>query len=299
MKLTSHTIILLTAILLLFYNILLSQSFYLQSTPGYDYQIGMCVIHPFLIKEYDQSIAEGNYDLYCNLSLNHELSFVSSIPIIYYSGDPNKNVGFGNIYLGVQTQYKKFINRGSVFSLGITLPTSTGELYYFNKRYLRDYYYPYDPKIYMPENLSIYDVGQLTNFYDVEKYLPGVVSAYGNYAYHAKLKYLLLGAEAGIKYSQRKETVAFFMHQGCMIGVYYKIVSFQVEFTNIIVVFNDLYKLDSPFIPALTIGTQIFNKMIRPGIFYTMNINRSISDFSKGSLGIRLDFSINKPINHH
>jgi len=297
-----HTIInkiLGILLVLLVYKSACSQSFYLQSTPGYDYQIGLRALHPFLIKDYDQSLATGTYDLYCNISINHELSLVSVVPMVYYPGSPdNKSFGLGNIYFGIQTQYKKYKNRGSVFSLGIFFPTSSGELFYFNAYYLNDYNYPYNHTSDKPKELGVYDVAQLTNFYDVGKYLPGVVTGYGNYAYQIKLKYLLFGAEAGLEYSQRKETFAFFLHQGFMAGAFYKMVSFQVEFTNIIVIANDLYKLDSPFVPAFTVGAQIIDKMFRPGIFYTMNIHKSIKDLSKGSLGIKLDISINKPNNH-
>jgi hypothetical protein len=166
MKNYKHNIIVISLIIFTFLNIASAQTFNFQQLPADNSQFGFKFLKPTFVKPRTSSTLSGIYELSANIPLTSELNFIGSIPYKNFDLEANyntwtdktKQTGFGNIFIGLQTNSDLISNEISVYSFGIFLPS---EKDYRGIRW-----------------------AALTNYYKIQHFFPNSMALYFNYAYH-------------------------------------------------------------------------------------------------------------------
>jgi len=118
----------------------------------------------------------GAYELSANIPISKNISVHGILPFSFVDIEyQDTERTLGSVYLGLQTRNKSYSRTRTNVSIGIYLPTTSGELWKFNNR-----------------------LGRLANFNELEKYRPASMVLIGVYAIHYyPTNYVKIGAEVG------------------------------------------------------------------------------------------------------
>jgi hypothetical protein len=179
----------------------------------------------------------------------------------------------GNIYLGIQTRDSTSPNVGRNFSFGVFLPTSSKN-----------------------ETANVNFFGLLTNYYDLQKYLPETIALYSNIAFRWYLENgIRFGLDVGPQYlinisDEGSGGSDFFLHYGLSAGVDINDFIIKSEFTGILILTGDAENFTDRFLNFLALGLSYTNFIVKPSIFYQFNLHEMYENLSSGSLGVKLSF---------
>jgi hypothetical protein len=217
-----------------------------------------------------QSFINGVYDLNATIHLNDGWILGGSIPVIYFgSGDMNES-GLGNIELKGAKLFG--LEQNSMVTLSIYLPTA-------------------------PNDSEAPFYGIITNLYELAKYSPDLLTFRVNYAYEVtNVDNLIAGIELGpqVLVPSNSESILFEPETEVIINynlkLGYKIQDFALfgELGSWTIATEEGGFGDNS-IHQFSVGLQLINTPIQPGIFWSNIIDE---EFSEGStLGIKVDYT--------
>jgi hypothetical protein len=251
------------------------QTFLMENIPSIRTRLGFRYLRPEFKDGADLSTLSGVYDFSLSIRIGPRLNLVGSLPLSIVNIDGAENEGsIGNIYVGLQSRLKS--SRQNVFSLsmGVFLPSMS------------------------EDNYSTSFVGIYSDYYEVQKFFPKLLTLYGNLAYHRIKPYgFLFGFEVGPNImipteNDDGEETEVYIHYGLSCGYRFDYIDIRAEFTGLGIVTE---KLDDPgdrFIHALSFGILWNRSFLRPGVFYKIYFKKDMRDFISGVFGIRLDIML-------
>jgi len=268
-----QTVIVIIIIGLLFTSVS-AQNLLFQTMPKDKSQLGLRFMRPNFDGDDDLSILSGAYDLYCNIPVSPKINLVGSLPYTIFSakGEDSKS-GIGNIYVGIQTKQMSESGNNSNLSMGIFLPTATDD--------------------FSPMVLGVY-----SNYYEIQKYFPDMLTIYGNFAYFRnQSSEAIFGIEIGPNLFIPTEDNGFddaelFAHYGISCGFKMTNVTLSAELAGLAFISEDIDNFEDRFIHSLAFGAQLTGSHVRPGIFYGIYLKEDFRDVVDGVLGIKFDVSL-------
>ncbi len=261
----------MAGIFVLFLAVIVSaQSFILQDPPVDKTRFSFQYLRPDFKGDDSLSFFSGAYDLTVSIPVGSQLNIVGALPFATLGVEDETESGIGNIYLGLRHRLKSTAEKGLSLSLGVFLPT-------------------------MPEDKwSVFLMGVYSNYYEFQKYMPNVLTVYGNVAYHhIKSEGLMLGMEIGPKLAiptkDSEGDTELFLHYGLSAGFRTGGVAFKAELAGIGIITEEADNFGDRFVHMLAFGVQWVRGSIRPGIFYKIYLKEELRDIVSGVIGIKLD----------
>ncbi len=247
-----------------------AQNLLFQTMPKDKPQFGLRFMRPNFEEDIDLSLLSGTYDLYFNIPVGHKLNLIGSIPYSIFSAkDEDSEGGIGSIYVGIQTKPK---TENSCLSLGIFLPTATDEF-------------------------SPFLVGLYSNYYELQKYVPDLLTIYGNYSYYKdQARGAVFGVEIGPNLwipTKDDGDVELLAHYGISAGFKMTSVTFNAELEGLAIITEDIDNFEDRFTHSLAFGAQWTGSNIKPGIYYQIYLKEDFRDVVDGVLGIKVDVDLN------
>ncbi len=260
------------------FNIMFSQTLNLQTIPSEKTQFGIIFDRALYNSDITLSTLSGVYQLYLNIPVSSKFNIFGNIPFIntsyevdYGFGDYDydKN-GFGNIFIGMQTNPEAGDNGRSIITFGLFLPTADEEAS-FN--------------------------GAFTNYYDIQKYIPNSLGLYFNYAYHktntSGINYgLELGPNILIPTKGENSETEAFLHYGFSLGYQIEKILVSAEFLGIAILTQDVNNFEDRLIHALNFGGQWKGETITPKIFYRIYLKEQFRDMMDGIFGFGVNVAV-------
>ena len=155
--------------------------------------------------------------------------------------------------------------------MGIFLPTAKDDFY--------------------PMFLSVY-----SNFYELQKYFPDLLTIYGNYAYFRnQSRGAIFGVEIGpnlFLFTKGKQRNELYAHYGIFGGFKLTSITFSAELEGLAIITGYQDNFEDRFVHSLAFGAQWTGSNIRPGIYYQIYLKEDIRDFVDGVLGIKVDVDL-------
>jgi len=262
-----------------------AQSFLIKDVPHDNLSVDLRFLHPFYKSPVGLNALSGTYDLNISVPVGGKWNINMAVPVVvykykldypiydYYYSSKYSKTALGNIYVGLQTRDSTSSNKARYFSFGVFLPTvdknNAGSANYF---------------------------GLLTNYYDLQKYLPETVALYSNLAFRWYLENgIRFGLDIGPQYlinisDRGSGGNSFFMHYGLSAGIKIDDFIFKSELTGIMILTGDAENFSDRFINFLSLGLSYTNFIVKPSIFYQFNFHELYTNVSSGSLGIKLSY---------
>ena len=135
-----------------------------------------------------------------------------------------------------------------------------------------------------------------TNFYELQKYLPDVLTLYGNYAFRSsKPGGAIFGFEIGPNFLIPTEDGGdseLFLHYGLTAGFQMTQLAIFAELAGIAIITEDVDDFGDRLSHVIAFGAQWTGSRLRPGVFYKLYLDEDLSDSVDGVLGIKLDVSL-------
>jgi hypothetical protein len=266
-------------LLLLSYNYSVAQTLSLRDIPTDKKQFEISFNKVLYSNNYTSSTLSGVYQFSLNIPVSAALNFVSDIPYIHTSFETDygfynysyKESGFGNIFIGLQTNSNFGENKRSIFSFGLFLPTADEKAAYS---------------------------GLYSDYYYMQKFVTNSVGIYFNYAYHkisgTGLSYgFELGPNVFIPTKNEHSEIEVLMHYGAIGGYQINKLLLNIEFLGTFIVTQDMVDFEDRFVHLLNFGVQWKDTGITPKIFYTIYLKDGFRDSIDGVLSIGVNFSIN------
>lgn len=255
----------------LLFSAVSAQTFLFQDFPLSGPQLGMRYLRPFYEGGEELSFISGVYDFSFNVPISSKVNWVGSIPFSHFAfkyGFDESDVQ--NIYCGLQIRHRYMRGQNSSFSLGVFLPTASNDKY-------------------MASSAALF-----ANVYQLPKYRPNMWTLYGNFTYRSfKREGPIWGFEAGPDYLIPKknsgEKSELYMHYGLTAGFRATQLAVLAEFASTGLVSGNAGHFGERFNHAVTLGAQWIGSGVRPGVFYKLYLDKDLSDFIDGVLGIKLD----------
>ena len=282
----------LTALLLfstLLINSAYAQTFLMQPIPEDKPKFGISFMHPSIksiYKEYTKR--SGLYDFYVNIPLG-SINFVCSLPLDYYkythTSYYNNPLGYytytytsyynntersetetGNLYIGMQTRGGMSSEGGWSLSFGVFLPTvgeETGIGYLSN---LLDGWYKVDDDAFTLSGNFTYRINQPSG--------------------------IIFGLELGprIFIPTNGGATELFMHYGIAGGFKVRKVAIVSELLGSAIVSESDLKANERFDHFLTVGAQLTDYYIRPGVFFHVPLDKDLRDIVKYVFGLKMEY---------
>ncbi len=257
-----------------------AQTFNLRSVPTGKIQLGFNFEKPFFKNSLGFSTLSGVYQFSVNVPVSSKLNIVSDIPFITtkYEVDFGSFIGkykfdqsgFGNIFIGLQTNGNPFENKRSIFTFGLYLPTAS-------------------------EDVAIN--GLYINYYNFQEFFPNSLGLYFNYAYHnLPSEGFIFGLDIGpniiISTIGEGPNPELFIHYGISAG--YRVNKFLIksEFYGIALMSGDVQNFADRFVNLFDIGVQWMDDYVKPKLFYSIYLDRDINRIMDGMLGVGVTVSI-------
>jgi len=269
-------------IVLLFFcliNGLHAQTFNLQSLPSNKSKFNIRFLKPYFASDFESSTMSGVYELSFNIPISTEMNLISTIPYSSYNLEANfglwkykfKEHGFGNIFIGAQTNPEIIDNKNSIYSFGLFLPTAEEDV----------------------GNWSAF-----ANYYEFHQFIPNSLTLYFNYAYHNINKNgFRYGFEIGpnilIPTKDDNAETEIYAHYGISSGYQANKLLLNLELIGIAIILEDIDNFDDRFIHLLNFGAAWTENIITPKIFYKIYLKEDFNDFVDGVLGIEISISTN------
>ena len=253
-----------------------AQTFMLQNEPKDKSQFEVRYLRPYFDHDDDMSTFSGVYDFSFNIPVSSKINMVGSLPYTTISfDDEDSESAIGNIYLGIQTRSEPSADKSSSLSVGIFLPTAPDDKW------------------------SCSSFGWFTNYHDVQKYAPDVVTLYSNYAgYKTNPDGARFGFELGPSFciptgDDTDDEMELFLHYGFSCGLQLNRFALSAELIGLAFISEDFDKFSDRFVHSLVMGGQWTNGTVRPELFYKIYLKDDLNDFIDGVLGIKLDVFLN------
>jgi hypothetical protein len=246
------------------------QMFFFQDLPVDKTKLGFRYLRPDFKDVEGLSILSGVYDFSVSIPVSPKLNIVGSVPFAAIGADDTETESsIGNIYVGLQHRLNSGAEKFFSASLGVFLPTA-----------------PEDK----PGPMFM---GIFTNYYELQKYFPNVLTISGNVAYHRiKSNDFIFGVELGpnifIPTKDDGETEVY-IHYGLTAGYRFNTVDLKAELVGIGIITEDVDEFGDRFINDLAFGVHWNRGAFRPGVFYKISLKKDIRDFVRGAFGIKLD----------
>lgn len=255
--------------------IVFGQTFLLENIPSIRTRLGFRYLRPEFKNGMDLSTLSGVYDFSLSIPVGSRLNLVGSLPlsIVNITGAENEG-SIGNIYVGLQSRLKSRRQNVISLSLGVFLPSMS------------------------ESNYGAAYVGIYSDYYEVQKFIPKLLTLYGNLAYHRIKPYgFLFGFEVGPNImipteNDSGDETEVYIHYGLSCGYRFDYIDIRAEFTGIGIVTENIDDFGDRFVNALTFGILWNRSFLRPGIFYKIYLRKDMRDSIRGVLGIRLDIML-------
>jgi hypothetical protein len=266
----------ITIIFIFIAGMAFSQTFLFHSLPQNTPTFSLRYLRPDFDRDTELTLLSGVYDLTFNVPVSPTSNVVGSIPFSSFgvkNSDTERNVG--NLYLGYQAKLSNTDYKQSVMSLGVFLPTAP------------------------TENTSANFMGLFSNYYQIEKYVPEMLTLYGNYTYRrANADGALFGLEIGPNIfiptgADDANESELFLHYGVTGGFQLSQLTIYTELTGIgLLTENDLDAEDR-FSHFLALGAHWNGKSMHPGIYYEFYLDEEMKEYwhINGVFGLKLDAS--------
>ena len=244
------------------------QSFILQDLPVHNTKFGFRYLRPDFDGADCLSLLSGIYDFSVSIPVSSKLNIEASVPFVTIADtcgwDSTENA-VGNIYVGLRHFLKSTAEKGITLSLGVFLPTVSENDY------------------------SPYFFAASTNYYEFQKYIPNVMTVYGNIAqFLIKSNGLLLNMEIGpdvwIPARGNWEGMELLVHYGLSAGYRMNAFTFKAELGG-----RKVITESGNFTHIVALGVQSHRGSFRPGIFYKMYLNEEMREGISGVIGIKFD----------
>ncbi len=235
-------------------------------------QLGLRFMRPNLDGDDDLSILSGAYDLYFNIPVSPKINLVRSLPYTIFSakGEDSEG-GIGSIYVGIQTKPMSESGNNSSLSLGIFLPTTADD---------------FSPMV----------LGWYSNYYEIQKYIPDMLTVYGSYSYSMnQSRGPIFGLEIGPNLfipTKDDGDVELFAHYGISGGLKMSNIMFSAELVGLAIISEDIDDFEDRFTHSLAFGAQWTGSNIKPGIYYQIYLKEDLKDDVDGILGINVDIDL-------
>ena len=262
-----------------------AQTLELQQLPSDKVLFGLNIDKPFFHNNYNYSTWTATYRLFLNAPISKKINLLLNVPYIktnytysytdnYFHTTNNYNSdqkGFGNIFLGIQTNGTVVENKRSVYTFGVYLPSASKTATYWS--IYSDYYYlPY--------------------------YIPNSVGLYFNYSYHrTNVEGINYGLEFGPDFfipTQQGVGAQLLLHYGITAGYSFDKLLLSAEFHGRFAVSGFIISFDDRFVNLIGLGAQWKGDFITPKVFYKIFLKKDISDMVSGVLGAGISFAIDK-----
>lgn len=252
-----------------------AQSFILEDPPSAKPKLTLRYFRPhFKNIEFPLSFFSGLYDLTLSIPVSPKLNIIGSVPFSAWGlkhSDENES-GFGNISVGMQYRFKSTNEHTTALTLGVSIPTASE-----NKE---------TPLL----------LGLVSNFYELQKFFPHVLTIYGNLSHHIFLSNgLLFNMEVGPYFmipTERGIDSELLIHYGVSAGYQIKPLTFNVELAGVGVLTEKEFLFEHRFEHILGFGVQWNRGPIRPGIFYQIYLHKYLRDLIDGIFGIKLEIDL-------
>lgn len=136
-------------------------------------------------------------------------------------------------------------------------------------------------------------IGTSSDYIRFQKYLPRVLTVYGNLAFHyIKDKGFIFGWEIGPNFMIPTEGDGEFeayIHYALAAGYRLKSVDLKAELRGLGIITEDVEIFKDRFFHDLAFGVQWHRGKIRPGVFYIIYLKKPWSDNISGVTGLRVD----------
>jgi len=258
------------------FSSLSAQTFMLQNEAKDKSQFGVRYLRPYFDDSEGLSTFSGVYDFSFNIPVSSKINLVGSLPYTTISiDDEDSESGIGNVYLGIQTRSELSDGKSNSLSVGVFLPTAPDDKW------------------------SCSYLGWFSNYHDIQKYAPDVMTLYFNYAgYKTNPNGVRLGFELGPNFfiptgDDNNDKTELFLHYGFSCGLQLNKFALSTELTGLVFLSEDFEELSDRFVHSLVMGGQWTGSTVRPGLFYKIYLKKDLNDFIDGILGLKLDVSLN------
>lgn len=250
-----------------------AQNFMFQPMPSNKSQLGLRFLRPNFNWGDDLSLLSGTYDFYANIPISRETNLVGSLPFTAFSAkDEDSESGIGNIYVGFQTRPSSNQENKTSLSLGVFLPTARDKI---------------EPVV----------LGAYSNYYELQKYFPDMLTVYGNYAFvSSQSRGAIFGIEIGPNFfiPTKKEygEGELFAHYAISGGFKLNKIMISSKLTALAIISEDIDDFEDRFVHLLAFGAQWTGGSIRPTIFYAVYLDEEYKNAVDGALGIKFDVTL-------
>lgn len=139
-------------------------------------------------------------------------------------------------------------------------------------------------------------LGWYSNYYEIQKYIPDMLTVYGNYAYYRNQSNgAIFGVEIGPNLfipTKDEGDVELFAHYGIFGGFKLTSVTLSAELEGLAIISEDIDDFEDRFTHSLVFGGQWTGSNIKPGIYYQIYLDKDIRDDVDGVLGIKVDVDL-------
>ncbi len=250
---------------------LVAQTFLFQSQAENRTKVGLRFLRPNFAGDSQLSTFSGAYDFWVNAPVGgSRVNIVGAVPFNAFSAEGvDGESGIGDIYFGAQAHLGNSADYGTNISLGVFLPTASEK---------KD---------------DAHFLGLLTNFHELQRSLPDVLTIYSNFAYHYRqISRGMFGVEIGPQLLVPTEggDVELFGHYGLAGGFPLANVAFFAELLGVFIVTEDYDDFGDRFTHSLAFGAQLTTSQVRPGLFYILPLDNNLNNIIDGTLGLKVDF---------
>jgi hypothetical protein len=256
-----------------------SQTLNLQTSPNDDNQFGLTFDKAFYSSDNNYSLFTGVFQLSANMPISDYLNVISSVPFINMSYENDyafgsyeySENGFGNIFIGLQTNSDFADNSRTILSFGVFIPTSEEKIAHR---------------------------GVQINYYDLQKYLPNTLGLYFNFALQKLTgNGFNFGFEVGpnviIPTQGEGRETELLLHYGLNFGYQIEKLMLNAEFLGMGLVTEDVDNFEDRLIHQLVFGSQWNGGVVTPKVYYRIYLKDKLRDFIDGVLGLSINVSLN------
>ena len=267
-------------IILFAFETVSAQTLNMQSIPTDKMWFGFNFDKPFYSIDDEFSFFSGVYQLSLNIPVSSKLNIISGVPLLVSSYERDYGIwgkskfdknDVGNIFIGLQTNHSSMKNKRSIVTFGLYLPTASKEAA-FN--------------------------GLLTDYYNLQKFIPHYLGVYFNYAFH-KINHegynfgFELGPNIIFPTEGEGSKTELFVHYGLGGGFNVNRLLIKTEFTGMFIVSEEAQTFGDRFVNLFNLGAQWEGNTVTPELYYRIYLTNNISEVIDGVLGIGVSVSIN------
>lgn len=228
--------------------------------------IGLKVNKPFFKNsEYDDNPSglSGVYKFYGSFPLKKNWQFNAEVPLVISKTEEYNQTGLANLYFEMQKAFNTA--KTTWVSLGVYVPTINGDEY------------------------NLQSIGVLSDPYSIIQYMKGV-SIRSTFGYSLTKKPgpifgIDIGPDFFIPTTEAYWDVQVMLHYGIKGGYHFTSLATWAELSGILML--------GGWINQVNLGVQMNHGTFRPGIFYSLYLDKDYREMISGTLGLNLQVAIN------